>query len=207
MKKLVTSFVVATRVAIGFVFIQMAGQKLVYEDFYNKGLPERMADTISALQENELGWKIFAISQITIALLLITQRFATLGAILLFPMMAGLFIMSLDTPGSIKITNGALTALTILLIVYDYRKLKSAFVSATSQSIEKENGNQIYDILVGLGILLVIIGFTCKINGMLEVHAYVTIFALIAFALVPLVYAFQKTKTLMKTLTGTNSTT
>ncbi|WP_170827431.1 hypothetical protein [Roseivirga sp. 4D4] len=79
------------------------------------------------LAEHDLGMyaRFIACSQILAGLLLFTQRFATLGAILCFPIILNIFMVtvSMKWQGT-PYVNAFLVLLNAWLLAYDYHKLK-----------------------------------------------------------------------------------
>lgn len=69
--------------------------------------------------------RFVAISQIIVGLLLLTRRFATLGAVMLFPLLLCILMVtiSLEWQGT-PYVNGFLLVLNITLLLSDYPKLK-----------------------------------------------------------------------------------
>ena len=125
MKKHHSKLIIAIRLFLGIIFFTAGMAKLFYEHKFPGiigpvWLEERLA-------EHGLGLyaRFIAASQILVGLLLLTQRFATLGAILLFPMLLDIFMVtvSLEWQGT-PYVNFVLLVLIGWLLAYDYHKLK-----------------------------------------------------------------------------------
>ena len=125
MKKHYPKLIVAIRIFLGLILFTAGMAKLYFEHKF-PGLigPVWLEDELSKYGLG-LYARFIAISQIVAGLLLFTQRFATLGAILTFPIILNIFIVtvSLEWQGT-PYVNFVLLSLNGLLLAYDYHKLK-----------------------------------------------------------------------------------
>lgn len=117
--------IVAIRIFLGLIFLGAGMSKLYFEHSFPGiigpvWLEERLA-------EHGLGMyaRFIAGSQVIAGLLLLTQRFATLGAIITFPLILNIFMVtvSLEWQGT-PYVNAFFLLLNVWLLVYDYHKLK-----------------------------------------------------------------------------------
>ena len=117
--------IVLIRVSLGLIFFTAGMSKLYFEHQFPGligpvWLEERLA-------EHDLGMyaQFIAGSQIIAGLLLFTQRFATLGAVLTFPIIPNIFMVtvSLKWQGT-PYVNAFLILMNAWLLAYDYHKLK-----------------------------------------------------------------------------------
>lgn len=125
MKKDHPKVIVLIRVFLGLIFFG-AGMSKLYFDHSFPGiigpvwLEERLA-------EHGLGMyaRFIALSQVIAGLLLLTQRFATLGAIITFPLILNILMVtvSMNWTGT-QYINAFLLLLNVWLLLYDYHKLK-----------------------------------------------------------------------------------
>ena len=136
--------IISIRVFLGLIFFTAGMSKLYFEHQFPGiigpvWLEERLA-------EHDLGMyaRFIAGSQIIAGLLLFTQRFATLGAILTFPIILNIFMVTVSmgwrgTP----YVNFFLLSLNAWLLAYDYHKLKFILTDKVeqlkSQSLERKN--------------------------------------------------------------------
>ncbi len=113
------------RVFLGLIFFTAGMSKLYFEHQFPGiigpvWLEERLA-------EHDLGLyaRFIAGSQIMAGLLLFTQRFATLGALLTFPIILNIFVVtvSMGWQGT-PYVNFFLLSLNAWLLAYDYHKFK-----------------------------------------------------------------------------------
>ncbi len=119
------TIIVLIRIFLGLIFFG-AGMSKLYADHAFPGiigpvwLEERLA-------EHGLGMyaRFIAGSQIVVGLLLFTQRFATLGALLCFPVILNIFMVtvSMKWQGT-PYVNLFLLLLNVWLLAYDYHKFK-----------------------------------------------------------------------------------
>lgn len=125
MKKLHYNTIVLIRIFLGLVFFGAGMSKLYFEHQFPGIIgPVWLEDELS---KHGLGFyaRFIAGSQVVAGLLLLTQRFATLGAILTFPILLNIFMVtvSLKWQGTPYI-NAFLLLLNAWLLAYDFHKLK-----------------------------------------------------------------------------------
>ncbi len=117
--------VTTTRVLLGFILFG-AGMSKLYENHAFPGIigPVWLEDELA-----QYGLGLFArfvaFSQVIAGGLLLTQRFATLGAILSFPMLVCILMVtiSLQWQGT-PYVNAIFITMNTYLLIYDYHKLK-----------------------------------------------------------------------------------
>ncbi|MCY7353399.1 MAG: DoxX family membrane protein [Cytophagaceae bacterium] len=115
---------VSTRLFLGLVFFTSGMGKLTHGNFPGiigpVWLEERLAEYGLALFA-----RFVAYSQVLVGLLLLSQRFATLGAVMLFPMLMSIFMVtvSLQWRGT-PYVNAFLLVLNAGLLIADFHKLK-----------------------------------------------------------------------------------
>jgi uncharacterized membrane protein YphA (DoxX/SURF4 family) len=146
------------RIFLGFIFFG-AGMSKLYFDHQFPGIigPVWLEDELAPYG---LGFyaRFIAASQILVGLLLLTQRFATLGAILLFPVILNIFVVtiSLEWSGT-PYVNGFFLLLNTWLLIYDWPKLKFIF-SDSSDSVKpillKRKSVKADKIWIGLSIII-----------------------------------------------------
>jgi len=126
--------IVAIRVFLGLIFFTAGMSKLYFEHQF-PGLigPVWLEERLAA---HDLGMyaRFIAGSQIVAGLLLFTQRFATLGAILTFPIILNIFMVtvSMKWQGT-PYVNFVLLSLNAWLLAYDYHKLKYILTDKVDQ--------------------------------------------------------------------------
>lgn len=124
-KKYHPKLIVAIRIFLGLIFLGAGMSKLYFEHSFPGiigpvWLEERLA-------EHGLGMyaRFIASSQVIAGLLLLTQRFATLGAIITFPLILNILMVtvSMKWQGT-PYVNAFFLLLNVWLLIYDYHKLK-----------------------------------------------------------------------------------
>ena len=119
--------VVGTRLFLGLIFFTSGMGKLMGGDYPGLIGPVRLEEWLAPYNLG-LWVRFVAWSQISVGLLLLSQRFATLGAIMLLPMIANILIVtiSLEWQGTPYI-NAFLLGLNLFLLAADYHKSKFLF--------------------------------------------------------------------------------
>jgi hypothetical protein len=126
--------VVGTRIFLGFVFFTAGMGKLTHGHYFPLTMfPMSLA---KILEPHGLGlWGEFvAWSQVIIGFLLMSQRFATLGAIMSLPLILNIFVITVSLGfGGTPYLNGFLIALNLFLLAADYHKLKFLFIDDVAE--------------------------------------------------------------------------
>lgn len=120
--------VVGTRVLLGLIFFTSSMGKLTNAQFIVLSIFPGSLEVVLAPYGLGLWGRFVAWSQLIISLLLLSQRFATLGAIMLVPMLANILVItvSLEFKGTPYLV-AFLLLLNLFLLIADYRKLKFFF--------------------------------------------------------------------------------
>lgn len=119
--------IIGTRLFLGLIFFTAGMAKLTHGDFFGiigpVWLEERLAPYNLGLWVQFVAW-----SQIVIGLLLLSQRFATLGAIMLLPLISNILVVtvSLGWQGT-PYVNAFLLMLNLFLLMADRHKIKFLF--------------------------------------------------------------------------------
>lgn len=120
--------VVGTRIFLGLIFFTSGMGKLTHGGFVGLIGPVWLEERLA---QYGLGmWAVFvAWSQVTIGLLLLSQRFAVFGAIMLVPMIANIFVItvSMKWPGT-PYVNAVFMAMNALLLWSERHRLKLLFI-------------------------------------------------------------------------------
>lgn len=121
-------FVWLTRFLLAFAFIPSGMKKLLGQRFTNIGIEHPIGFFFEALYRSGMYWNFIGWGQIFAALLLMTQRFSTLGNIIYFFIISNIcFItLSMHFTGTWVITSLMLFASTCLLL-WDANKLQYIF--------------------------------------------------------------------------------
>ncbi|MEO8664435.1 MAG: hypothetical protein ABI462_02975 [Ignavibacteria bacterium] len=128
-KLFVQLFIIYLRYLIGgaFVFssvVKIKGERFTSVDGSDTPLnsPFHLLET---LYQSGFYWKFLGFAQILAGLLLMTQRFAKLGALMFLPIIANIFVITVSYgfPGTPYITGLMLLA-NIVLVLWDWNDLK-----------------------------------------------------------------------------------
>ncbi len=122
------TFVIMTRYLIGFAFIPSGFTKLMNKRFTSISVENPVGFFFEGMYQAGFFWQFIGFMQIFAALLLMTQYFTTLGALVFLPLMSSIFIItvSMHFKGTWLITLLMLLA-NLLLLAWDYHKLKYLF--------------------------------------------------------------------------------
>ena len=122
-------FIIYTRYLIGaaFVFasvVKIQGKRFTTIDGINEPINSAW-HMFETLYQSGLWWKVMGLGQLIAGLLLMTQRYAKLGALMFLPIVANVFVITLsyDFRGTPVITGLMLVA-NIMLVLWDWDELK-----------------------------------------------------------------------------------
>jgi len=117
--------VVMIRLFLGFIFLGAGMSKLYFEHSFPGIIgPVWLEDELTPYGLGMYA-RFIALSQVIAGLLLITQRFATLGAVLTFPIILNILMVtvSMEWRGT-SFVNAFFLLLNSWLLAYDYHKFK-----------------------------------------------------------------------------------
>ena len=126
--RLLKFFTVFTRILLALAFLPSGLTKLMGNRFTVLGIDDPVGFFFEALYRTGFYWRFLGICQLTVALLLLIPRTATLGALAYFPLILNIFVItvSMGFTGTPVITGLMLLA-SIYLLCWDYDKLKKIF--------------------------------------------------------------------------------
>ena len=122
-------FIIYTRYLIGFAFVFASVKKIQGRRFTSVSGAENPINTswhfFETLYQSGLYWKFIGAGQLIAGLLLMTQRYSKLGAVVFFPVIANVFVItvSYDFNGT-PIITGLMLLANIMLLVWDWDTLK-----------------------------------------------------------------------------------
>ena len=122
-------FVILTRLLIGFAFIPSGLTKLLNERFTQIPNSTPIGFYFEAMYQTGIYWQLIGLIQLSSALLLMTQRFATFGSVIYITVLSNIWLItiSLKFTGTWIITSLMMLA-AILLLCWDLEKLYSIFL-------------------------------------------------------------------------------
>lgn len=121
--------IIYTRYLIGAAFVFASVVKILGKRFTTiDGINEPINSAwhmFETLYQSGLWWKVMGLGQLIAGLLLMTQRYAKLGALMFLPIVANVFVITLsyDFSGTPVITGLMLIA-NIMLVLWDWDELK-----------------------------------------------------------------------------------
>lgn len=120
--------VVGIRIFLGFVFFTAGMGKLTNGHYFPLTMFPMSLSKILAPYGLSLWGEFVAWSQVLIGFLLMSQRFATIGAIMSLPLILNIFMITVSMRfGGTPYLNAFLIALNLFLLATDYHKLKFLF--------------------------------------------------------------------------------
>jgi uncharacterized membrane protein YphA (DoxX/SURF4 family) len=121
-------FTVVTRVLLALAFLPSGITKVMGNRFTVLGIDNPVGFFFEALYRTGFYWRFLGICQLTVALLLLIPKTATIAALAYFPLILNIFVItvSLHFTGTPVITGLMLLA-NIYLLCWDYAKLKKIF--------------------------------------------------------------------------------
>ncbi len=144
-KRWINIFVIYLRYLIGGAFVFSSIPKVLGERFMTSNCEDAPINTFPHLFETlyRLGlyWEFLGWGQIVAALLLMTQLFATLGAVIFIPIILNIFIISIsyELGFGLPIITGLMLLSNIFLLVWDYNKLQVLVSPDNKTDLQIEN--------------------------------------------------------------------
>jgi hypothetical protein len=158
-------FIIYLRYLIGFAFIFASLIKIQGLRFTAESGAENPINSswhfFETLYESGIYWRFLGLAQFVTGTLLVTQRFAKLGAILFLPIIANVFVITIsyDFRGT-PIITGLMLISTLFLLYWDWDSLKILFnkkpTNSTKERLEQDS------IWIYLGFVFLIITVLSK---------------------------------------------
>ncbi len=142
-------FIVAVRIALGLLFVYAGVQKFAKatpkekptteQREVVKAVPENVVKIrayIGGLKQTEFFWPMLGVAEILCGVLLLSQVFALLGAVMLVPLTLNIFLFEVFLGGGDImeiIVHGLYLLGNLLIIAYGYPRLKLAFLTTEKQ--------------------------------------------------------------------------
>lgn len=146
MKKLLKWLVVGARIGLGALFIYAGIQKFNPKPRPQSNTPDselpahvvKIKELIGGMKQAGYFWEMVGVAEITCGVLLVSQVFALLGAVMLVPITLNIFLFhaflqSHDT-GELLLT-GLYFLANLLIIGYHYPQLKQTFLTIKLKGI------------------------------------------------------------------------
>jgi hypothetical protein len=179
-------FVIYTRYLIGaaFVFasvVKLAGGRFTTISGENEPINSAW-HMFETLYQSGLWWKFIGLGQLIAGFLLMTQRYAKLGALMFIPIISNVFIITIsyDFKGTPYITGLMLLA-NIMLVVWDWDELKILINKTPVISNERRLENSMAWVVTGLVLFLFTVNYRLFINGY-NIFTWISVCMLIALS-------------------------
>lgn len=126
-----TIFVWLTRYLLAFAFIPSGMKKLLGERFTSIGIDNPIGFFFEALYQSGMYWNFLGWSQLITALLMMTQRFSTLGNLIYFFIISNIccITIAMQFTGTWVITSLMLFA-SVCLLLWDANKFQFIFTAS-----------------------------------------------------------------------------
>lgn len=130
--------IIHLRYLVGFAFFPSGLVKLLGERFTRISTDHPIGYFFEALYQSGFYWNFLGLAQVTAGILLMTQRFATLGALMFLAILTNIWIItiSLSFTGTWMITSLMMIAV-LILVMWDQHKLLPIF-NYNKSSVVKE---------------------------------------------------------------------
>ena len=144
-------FIIHLRYLLGVAFIPSGFTKLVGNRFTSISADHPIGYFFEALYQSGFYYNFIGFAQLLAGFLLMTQRFSTLGNLIYFGLTVNICIItiSLSFKGTWIITSLMLFA-SIVLLIWDYQKLKPLFSYGSLQSVKLYIEPSVYWQIAGL---------------------------------------------------------
>jgi len=125
-------FIIYTRYLIGGTFVFASLIKIKGNRFTSESGAENAIDSslhfFETMYQSGLYWKFIGIGQLLAGLLLMTQRYAKLGALVNFPIILNIFVITLSYDFAFTpVVTGLMLMANLLLLFWDWNELKILF--------------------------------------------------------------------------------
>nr|WP_314495991.1 DoxX family protein [uncultured Chryseobacterium sp.] len=125
-------FIIFTRLLIGFSFIPSGLIKVFGQRFTSLPDSNPVGHLFESFYQLGLYWNFLGLAQVLAALLLMSQRFATLGALLFLPIISNILMITLSIDFSYTyVITTLLFFAVLLLLLWDYQKIVPLFLSSS----------------------------------------------------------------------------
>jgi len=137
-------FVIYLRYLIGGAFVFASVPKILGERFMTANFENAPINSVphffETLYQSGLYWEFLGWGQLFAALLLMTQIWATLGAVAFFPVLINIFIITISYDfGGTPVITGLMLLANIFLLIWDYNKLQVLILPERNKAIELDN--------------------------------------------------------------------
>lgn len=133
--------VVFVRYLIGYAFIPSGLVKVLGERFTLLPVSNPVGYFFDALYKSGIYWNFLGVSQIVAAFLLMTQRFATIGALMFLGIVTNIFLITVGVNfGNTRYVTFLMWLAASLLVLWDWERVRLLFLKP--QQIKEVNISQ-----------------------------------------------------------------
>ncbi|HKR06903.1 MAG TPA: hypothetical protein VJY62_19865 [Bacteroidia bacterium] len=199
-KRWTSIFVIYLRYLIGGAFVFSSIPKILGERFLTSNCEDAPINTFPHLFEtlyrSGLYWEFLGWGQLFAALLLMTQLFATIGALAFLPILLNIFVITLSYEfGGTPIIVGLMLLANVFLLVWDYNKLLVLLTPDSYKDLKIENQySEFFNNLFWAYLGLIIFATTVVYVLMYDRNPTAWFFICVAEGLVGLIYMNRKYK-------------
>lgn len=189
-------FVIYLRYLIGFAFIFASLVKIQGLRFTTDSGAENPINSawhfFETLYASGLYWRFIGIAQFVTGALLVTQRFAKLGAILFLPVIVNVFVITIsyDFRGT-PIITGLMLISTLFLIYWDWDALKILINKQPTNSTKKRLEHDALWMYVGIIFIPITIILKLSVNN---TYIFFGFLLMIVIGLISLIIGYRKRK-------------
>lgn len=176
-------FVIYLRYLIGFAFIFASLVKIQGLRFTAESGAENPINSawhfFETLYESGIYWRFLGLAQFIAGTLLVTQRYAKLGAILFLPIIANVFVITIsyDFRGT-PIITGLMLLATLFLLYWDWDSLKVLLNKTPTHSINKRLEQDTIWMYLGFAFLLITILLKVCMSSSYIIYGFLLMFAI-----------------------------
>lgn len=116
--------IIHLRYLVGFAFFPSGLIKMTGERFTRISVDDPIGYFFEALYRSGFYWNFLGTAQVLAGLLLVTQRFATLGALLFLAILSNIWIITLSLSfGGTSVITSLMMIAVLILVIWDRHKL------------------------------------------------------------------------------------
>jgi uncharacterized membrane protein YphA (DoxX/SURF4 family) len=170
-KRWINLFIVNLRIVLGFAFVPAGLKKVLGQPFTDPQSTGAFHELLHAFHATGVFYQFVGLAQLTIAVLLMTQRFATLGALMAVPVFATIAVFCWSTKAlftAVMVTLMLLASVTLAL--WDFDKWRGIFrADGVAPEPTRPPSSQLVDTTLwqrcGLSVLAVYLGICAYTGG------------------------------------------
>jgi uncharacterized membrane protein YphA (DoxX/SURF4 family) len=163
-------FTLFNRVALAVGFITSGSVKIMGERFTSLSVNHPMGNYLEALHHTGYYYTFIGIMQVTAAVFLLIPRMATLGAILYFPIILNICILSIAVRFEGSLLSSPLMVLANLyLLCWDYDKFKLIFPFNRPANVKNEVIDKKFPKLFFAGAAATVIALVLTLTNVFEI--------------------------------------